>query len=223
MTKDNVYIVIAAYYEADTITDVVNDVDSEGYDNIIVVNDGSDHATTENARQAGATVLEHPINRGQGAALRTGMEYALRQGADYIVHFDADGQHHADEIQDLLQPVQTDEADIALGKRFEKTTDIPVAKRVVLYGAILFQFVLTGMLLSDAHNGFRAMNREAAKKLNIKQDRMGHATEIIELIKRHGLRYKEVPVTITYNDEDGQSIWNAIKIARKNIFHKFFQ
>ena len=222
-TRDNTYIVIAAYYESDHIADVIAGLHSAGYENIVVVNDGSDRDTTREAQSAGATVLEHAVNRGQGAALRTGMEYALRHGAEYIVTFDADGQHQAGEVDDMITPIRHGDADITIGKRFERTAEIPFAKRVVLYGAILFQFILTGVWLSDAHNGFRAMSRDAAETLDIKQDRMGHATEIIEYIKRYDLEYKEVPVTITYDDEDGQSVWNAINIARKNLFHKFFK
>ena len=218
------WIVIAAYYESSSIGDVVSDVIEAGYENIVVVNDGSDEATSDAARDAGATVLEHAINRGQGAALRTGMEYALRNGAEYIVHFDADGQHQADEIPSMLEPVRRGDVDITLGKRFEQSDSIPLSKYVVLQGAILFQFVLTGLWLSDAHNGFRAMSRQAAKTLEIKQERMGHATEIIEYIKRHDLRYEEVPVTITYDDDiEGQGLMNAINIAKKNLFYKFFK
>jgi hypothetical protein len=124
----------------------------------------------------------------------------------------------------MLAPVQDGRCDITLGKRFERSQDIPWDKYIVLQGAIVFQFLITGMWLSDAHNGFRAMSREAAEKLPIKQDRMGHATEIIEYIKRYDLSYKEVPVTITYDgDIEGQGIMNAINIARKNMYHKFFR
>lgn len=222
--NDDTCIIIAAYYESDNIGDVVRSLLEHNYENIVVVNDGSDDATSDQAQKAGATVLEHAINRGQGAALRTGVEYALRQGAEYLVHFDADGQHQAEEIQDMVEPVKAGRVDITLGKRFEKTGDIPASKKTVLYGAILFQFLITGVWLSDAHNGFRAMNRGAAETLEIKQDRMGHATEIIEYIKRYDLRYEEIPVTITYDeDTEGQRLWNAINIAKKNLFHKFFR
>jgi hypothetical protein len=124
----------------------------------------------------------------------------------------------------MLAPVQNGRCDITLGKRFERSQDIPRDKYIMLKAAIIFQFFTTGMWLSDAHNGFRAMNRDAAEQLHIEQDRMGHATEIIEYIKRYDLEYEEVPVTITYDEDiEGQRLLNAINIAGQNLYHKFFR
>lgn len=224
--NEDTWIVIAAYHEEKSITTVVENLREHNYTNIVVVDDGSEDNTLEEARNAGAISLQHLVNRGQGAALRTGMEYALQNNAEYIVHFDADGQHRVEDIPKMLEPIKTGSADITLGSRFLQKQHVPPAKKVVLKLGIIFQWVTTGAWLTDTHNGFRAMNRQAASKLKIVQDRMGHATEIIELIRRHKLRYKEVPVKIEYNEyavSKGQRLRNAFNIAAKNIYHKFLK
>jgi glycosyltransferase involved in cell wall biosynthesis len=224
--NEDTWIVIAAYYEEKSIANVVRNLREHNYANIIVVDDGSEDNTYEEAKEAGAITLEHLVNRGQGAALRTGMEYALQNNAEYIVHFDADGQHRVEDILKMLQPITKGAADITLGSRFLEKQYVPTAKEIVLKLGIVFQWITTGVWLTDTHNGFRAMNRRAASKLKIVQDRMGHATEIIELIRRHGLRYEEVPVKIEYNEyavSKGQRLRNAFNIAAKNIYHKFLK
>src|SRR5258706_10031395 len=95
------WVVIAAYNEAGVIARVITDVRRRGYP-VVVVDDGSADATAEVAAEAGAVVINHPVNLGQGAALQTGIEYALAEGADFVVTFDADGQHRADDIAGLL-------------------------------------------------------------------------------------------------------------------------
>ncbi|MFC1754022.1 glycosyltransferase family 2 protein [Thermoproteota archaeon] len=222
-----VFIVIPAYKENDSISGVVKGLHKEGYKNIIVVDDSSPDATSEKARKAGAIVLQHIINRGQGASLRTGMDYALQKGADIIVHFDADGQHNADEIKDMIKPIVSGKADIALGSRFlKKGSNVPLLKKIVLKGGVVFTFLFSGVWLTDTHNGFRAMSRKAAEKIEIKQDRMEHASEIIDQIKKKKLRYVEVPVTITYTEysiKKGQSPFNSIRIAARLIWSRYLR
>jgi glycosyltransferase involved in cell wall biosynthesis len=125
-----VLIVIAAYNEERAISDVIAALKKEGYkgNEIIVVDDGSKDNTAEKAKRSGATVLKHAINRGQGAALRTGMDYAIMNHADIIVHFDADGQHNPKEIKDVILPIIKKEADVVLGSRFlGRAPNIPQA------------------------------------------------------------------------------------------------
>jgi glycosyltransferase involved in cell wall biosynthesis len=175
-------------------------------------------------RAAGAIVLEHLINRGQGAALKTGITYALRQGAEAVVTFDADGQHDPNEIAALLEPLEKNEVDIVLGSRFIKSgSNVPPLRRMALKAGILFTRVMSRINVTDTHNGFRAMNRVAAEKIKIVQDRMAHASEILDEIVYHKLRYKEVPVTITYSyysKEKGQKTSALFKIAFKILAHK---
>lgn len=218
-----IFIVIPAYNEEKTISGVVAGLKKEGYRNVVVVDDCSSDSTAEIAKKAGAAVLRHIINRGQGASLRTGMDYALKRGAGIIVNFDADGQHNPKEVKDIIRPVIKGKADVALGSRFlNKKSNVPVAKKIVLKLGVVFTFIFSGIWLTDAHNGFRAFSRKAAQRIEIKQDRMEHASEIIDQIKRKNIRYKEVPVTITYSGRS-QSPLNSIRIAARLIWGRFLR
>ncbi|RME52943.1 glycosyltransferase family 2 protein [Candidatus Woesearchaeota archaeon] len=200
-TRKKVFIVIAAFNEEKAIGRVIKGLQKNKYTNIVVVDDCSADRTAEVARRAGAIVLRHAANKGQGAALRTGMKYALSKGANYIVHFDADGQHRPDEVKDLLTPLFDGQAEVALGSRFlgKDPTGIPWFRRFALKTSVFILRVFYGLPVTDAHNGFRAMTARAARKIRITQDRMAHASEIIELIAKHKLSWIEVPVHIRYN------------------------
>src|SRR5262249_40916537 len=156
---------------------------------VVVVDDFSSDETADIAEQAGAIVIRHPINLGQGAALQTGITYALGHGADIIVTFDADGQHDASDVRRLVEAIQKNDADFALGSRFlGRAINMPSARRVVLRGALLFTRLATGMEISDVHNGLRAMTHRGAKALYLRQNRMAHASEILEQISRSRLK-----------------------------------
>jgi glycosyltransferase involved in cell wall biosynthesis len=145
-------------------------------------------------------VLRHPINLGQGAALQTGIEFALACGAELIVTFDADGQHRTADVTRLIDALQAEHADFALGSRFlGSAANVPSLRRVLLRAATLFTRLTTGLALTDAHNGLRAMTRRGALRIRLRQDRMAHASEILGQIAASGLKYVEVPVTIDYS------------------------
>ena len=228
MQNQKIFIVIAAYNEEKTIAKVIDDLHNHGYQNIIVVDDGSQDKTAPVAELKGATVLKHIINRGQGAALRTGIEYALDQGADIIITFDADGQHQAKDIKNLIQPIVNKEADIVLGSRFLGNTksNVPFWRKLFLKAGALSFRLMFGIKVTDSHNGFRALSRKAAQAIEITSDRMEHASQIIEEIAKKRLRYKEIPVTIIYTDysqEKGQSTLNAFKIFTKTILRRLIK
>jgi polyprenyl-phospho-N-acetylgalactosaminyl synthase len=223
---DNIWIVIAAYNEGKNIIKTLGDLKSEHYTNIVVVDDGSKDDTYNIAKSQGIIALKHIVNRGQGAALQTGMTYALKSGAEYIIHFDADGQHNAKEIKNILSPLKLKQSQVTLGSRFIRKQKIPFARKIILKGAILIIWMFYGLKLTDAHNGFRGFTKNAAKKVIITSDRMEHASEIIEKIKQNKIKYKEVPVTITYtkehlkNGRKGQGKFDSIKILLKMILKK---
>jgi glycosyltransferase involved in cell wall biosynthesis len=208
--------VIPAFNEEQVVSDVVNSV-RPFVQEVVVVDDGSRDQTAERAAKAGARVVVHPINRGQGAALQTGMDMALRLGATVIVHFDSDGQHPAHQITSLVKPILDGEADVVLGSRFlDNTSNVPKIRRLILKAGGVFTRAMSGLTITDPHSGFRALSRSAAEKIRLRQDRMAHASEFLQLLSRHELRYKEIPVTIRYTDYSlsrGQSSWNAIKIV----------
>ncbi len=217
-----IWIIIAAYNEEKKISAVIDAIKKQGYSNIVVVDDGSEDRTKEVAETAGAYVLQHIMNRGQGAALKTGIDFALQQGAEILVTFDADGQHQAEEIKRLIEPIQNNLVDVCVGSRFlDNKSNVSWHRALLLKTGALMMHLLYGIQLTDSHNGFRALSGAAAQKLTLKADRMEHASEILEEIAKKKLLYKEIPVTITYTNyslEKGQSslaafeiVWNMIK------------
>ena len=162
-------------------------------------------------------LLRHGLNCGQGAALQTGMDYAKEIGADCVIHFDADGQHDPREIPAFLAALDAG-ADVAVGSRFLKAEDIaavPRRRRLLLRLARIVNGLLTGLWLTDVHNGFRALNRHAFTTLHLSGNRMSHASEILWLIKHNSLKIKEIPTHIhysAYSTSKGQRARNAINI-----------
>jgi glycosyltransferase involved in cell wall biosynthesis len=215
MDLGKVYVVIPAYNEGTVIFRVVSDVKRAGYP-VVVIDDGSSDTTAEQARAAGATVIKHPFNLGQGAALQTGIDYALTQAADCIVTFDADGQHRVSDISHLTDALVRERADFALGSRFlGQAPDMPALRRLVLHAATAFTRLTTGLQLTDTHNGLRAMTRRGAAAIKLRQNRMAHASECLAQIAASGLRYVEQPVTIEYSAYSlakGQHVRDAVHI-----------
>jgi len=222
----NTWIVIAAYNMEPQVGKVIDGLHASGYKHIVVVDDGSKDNTFHEIQQHNATALRHIINRGQGAALKTGIDYALLQNADILVTFDADGQHLPSDIPALIAPVKNHEVDLTLGSRFLQQNDIPFIRKIILkIGALIIGFMY-GIYLSDSHNGLRALSRKAAQAINITADRFEHASEIIDEIARKKLTYQEIPVTIKYTDYSqsrGQSSSNAIRIFYKMVVSKLFK
>jgi glycosyltransferase involved in cell wall biosynthesis len=214
-TALSVLVIVPAYNEATTIGAVVASLVAYGY-RVVVVDDGSCDDTGREATHAGATVVTHPINLGQGAALQTGLCYALQNGSPILVTFDADGQHRASDIRLLVEALQQEEADFALGSRFlGRCIGGSWARRTLLRAATLFTRLTTQMKLTDTHNGLRAMTRRGAAAIRLRQNRMAHASEILEQIARSGLRYVEVPTTVeytAYSKAKGQRLSDALVI-----------
>lgn len=215
--------VIPAWNEEKNITKVVSGV-MPYVQEIIVVDDASCDRTSELARAAGAIVLRHPINRGQGAALQTGNDYALQNGADIIVHFDADDQFAADEIKDMTAPLLADQADIVFGSRFlGKKSNFPFIKKYIIMPlARVFTRWFLGIKLSDPQNGFRALNRRAAETIKISNREMAHNSEIQTKAYQAKLRIAEVPITVVYHDF-GQRLGGGFKIAKDLLIHKIIK
>lgn len=212
--RSSVWIVIPSFNEAQVIAKTLAGL-SHWLPNVVVVDDCSSDNTAELAARAGATVIRHAINLGQGAALGTGIRFALLEGAEFIVTFDADGQHRPEDIDALLQ--KSDEgAEVVLGSRFlGSAPNMPASRRWLLKAATAYTRRTTGLNLTDAHNGLRLFTRKAAEQLQLRQNRMAHASELIDWLGTSGLRIAEAPVKILYTDYSlakGQSILSSFDI-----------
>ncbi len=215
--------VIPAWNEAKNIKTVIDKV-RPWVSEIIVVDDCSDDETSKLAQAAGATVLRHPINRGQGAALQTGNEYALSKGTEIIVHFDGDDQFLATEIKDITAPILSGQADIVFGSRFlGKKANLPFLKKyLIMPTARIFNRLFFGIKLSDPQNGFRALNRRAAEIITIENRAMAHNSEIQAKAFQNRLRVAEVPVTVVYH-RFGQKLSGGFKIVSDLLINKIIK
>lgn len=220
MDITKIWVVIAAYNEDEVIAATVANT-LLYVNNVIVVDDCSFDDTAHKAGEAGAYVLCHLINLGQGAALQTGIEFALGKGAEYIVTFDADGQHNANELLPMLLALQQSQSDVALGSRFlGKASNLPWQRRWLLKLIILMAQVTQNSKLTDVHNGFRVLSRRFCEQFVFQQNRMAHASEIINYIASCNVKYIEFPVTITYTEysiRKGQRGVNAFRIVMELI------
>ncbi len=210
-------VIVPVYNEEQVVGSVIDDL-AKYFRHVICVDDGSTDNSTHVVSDTTARLVRHARNQGQGAALRTGIKTALEnQKIKYVVTFDADGQHSAKDADRMVRFIKKDaELDVVLGSRFlGEARDIGAVKLGVLRVAVIVSNVISGLKLTDTHNGLRVLNRDFAQNLRLKSTGMAHASEIIIKIARHSYAYAEHPVTITYTDyskSKGQSIFNSFSI-----------
>jgi polyprenyl-phospho-N-acetylgalactosaminyl synthase len=226
LEQARVFIIVAAYNEAASIGDLVRDL-MEQYAHVVVVDDGSTDETAELASEAGACVLTHLINRGQGAALQTGITYALSRAADYIVTLDVDGQYDVKDIALLLGPISDGTVHSTLGCRGSGHDKPSLGMRL---RSALRAFGKLGARLGLrapaplAHNGLCAFSRHAAQMIDLQLDRLTHGSEIVQQIVAHGLTLREVPVRVRVSDyalRKGQRSSAALRVAFRYIMARF--
>ncbi len=207
---------IPLYNEADVIAEVIAGLRPH-FEHVVCVDDGSRDGSAAIAARAGAQLVQHPVNLGQGAALQTGISFALTHPeCEYIVTFDADGQHRVQDALDMLELARAEDLAVVFGSRFlDDRTNPGWIKKVILKTAVWVTNLTTSLRLTDAHNGLRVIRRDAAEQIELKQDRMAHATEIVLELGRTGLPWKEHPVELLYTDYSkakGQSVLNSVNI-----------
>ena len=225
-TKD-VYLVVPAFNEEKTVSQIIEGIAERGY-NVILVNDGSRDKTLKLAIESKRKypnqifVVSHVINRGLGAALKTGMVVALNKGAEYIVTFDADGQHEIADIPKVCKPLQDGEADVVIGARpFE---DMPISKSFANYIMNALTLIFYGRNVKDSQSGLRAFTAHAADVINIVSRGYGVSSDFIKEISDKKLRLAEVTITTIYTPETQNKGTDAIvglKILTKMVIDLF--
>jgi glycosyltransferase involved in cell wall biosynthesis len=219
---DGLWIVIPAYNEGSVIGQTLAGLSGCG-GRLLVVDDGSSDTTAAVAEAAGAIVVRHVINLGQGAALQTGIDFALGRGARFVCTFDADGQHEPATIERMLAVLDASpDVDVVLASRFlGSTIEMSALRRLLLRVAIIVTNRQTGLGLTDTHNGLRMFRRHAAERVRITQAGMAHGSEVLSNIAKASLRVAEVPSIVrytAYSRKKGQRLTNSFKIAFDLIY-----
>ncbi|MBL7053802.1 glycosyltransferase family 2 protein [Patescibacteria group bacterium] len=227
MIKNNsnrVVIIIPAYNEQETIFNVIVKA-REMSDYVIVIDDGSKDNTKNIAKQAGAIVYSHFINLGLGATLATGLRAATKYQADIVVTMDADGQHQASDINRLISPIISKQADVVIGSRLigEDKQQMPISRRAYNYLANFITYLLYLQKTSDSQSGLRAFSADAVRKMEIKSQRMEVSSEFFKEIKKNNLCLKEIPIKPIYTDysmSKGQSFFTGVKTFLRLILNR---
>lgn len=223
----DVWLIVPCFNEGTVIEEVLRSARGT-FPNIVAVDDGSADNSAAAIHRAGAHLVRHPVNLGQGAAIQTGVEYARAQpGARYFVTFDADGQHQVKDVLAMVGRLRSEPVDIVVGTRFGRPRrdddQVPLIKRLVLRTVVLLSPRTRRLGLTDAHNGLRVFNRRVAEDLNLRMNGMSHASEFVELMDSRGWRVAEQPVDILYTEysmSKGQSLLNGINILSDGFVGK---
>lgn len=216
------WVVVPTYNEASVVGDVIANLVQE-FKYVVCVDDGSMDGSAGIALAAGAHVVTHPVNLGQGASLQTGFDYALLDPEmTAVLCFDADGQHQISDARAMIERLYTEDLAIVTGSRFlDNRTELGALKRLTLRSAARVSRITTGKALTDAHNGLRVLRRDVLEQVRISQNRMAHASELVDLLAATGLPWKEHPTHIVYTDysrSKGQSLLNGVNILVELLF-----
>ncbi len=217
LTNADVWVIVPMFNEATVVRSVLMGL-GKFFPNVVVVDDGSEDSSDAEVLAAGARLVRHAINLGAGAAMQTGLEFALLdRDARYFVTFDADGQHRAEDAADMVDRLRSADHEILIGSRFlGSTSGATGGRKSLLRAARIFEWMTSGVRLTDAHNGLRAFTRNFAERIDLTFSDMAHASELLEQIKKSQLSYAEHPVTIDYTDysrNKGQRSINSVNIA----------
>lgn len=240
MKKDEIVFLIRAFNESEIIEKVLISIIDFWYSNILIVDDWSTDNTDkvvwkimQSNKNSKIIYLKHLFNRWWWASLETWFDFIREFWKSlwykYVFTFDADWQHDVlDSEKFIAEMRKNNDLDIILWSRFiEKTnTNVPLFRRLILYIWTIFTYIISWINLTDSHNWYRFMKIWAVDKIRLTMDWMEYASELIELIKVNNLVYKEVPVNIRYTKyslEKWQKSSNAINIALKMIWNKFFK
>jgi glycosyltransferase involved in cell wall biosynthesis len=193
--------VIPAYNEEKHIGEVVRRT-RQKLDNVLVVDDGSADKTAERAREAGAEVIVHAINRGKGETIKTGLRHWLDRQVDFVIILDADGQHRPEEIDRFVAAaLSADEPKLVLGTRMNDVSSMPFVRRKVNRWMSEQISALCGQTIPDTQCGFRLLHRQLIPELLGGSERFDYETEMLIIASRKGFRINSVPISTVYSDE----------------------
>lgn len=226
---NSVFILVPAYNEEKTVARVLKEVFERDY-KVILVDDGSRDDTYNIVKSlqreypSRLFIYRHIINRGLGAALKTGMEACLKNGAEVIVTFDADGQHDVEDITGVSEPLIEKKADVVIGSR--NFNDMPLSRNLGNYLMNFLTLIFYGIYVKDSQSGLRAFTAESTRVLTLNSRGYGVSSEIVSEIKKNKLKLKEVPIKTIYNSyalSKGTNTSVGLKILAKmfiDIFKK---
>ncbi|WP_298518665.1 glycosyltransferase family 2 protein [uncultured Methanobrevibacter sp.] len=225
--KQDTYVVLPAYNESTRIQPVIDEIAEKGY-NIIIVNDGSSDNTLDVVKESKRKYPERihiyslPINRGVGVATQTGFEAVLNFNPKYIVSMDSDGQHSPDDLDNVIRPLVTGEAQAVIGVRPLK--DMPLSRNFANAIMNLLTRIFYRVDVSDSQTGFRAITYDALKVIEINARGYLISSEFIREINDNNIPFVEVPIKTIYTPETqakGTNVVVAFKILLQMIKHQF--
>ncbi len=223
--EHRICVVVPAFNEGAVIQQVVDEIQTAGDYLVTVVDDGSSDDTYAKVKDLdGVIALRHKINRGKGAATRTGIVAANTLMADIIVTLDGDGQHDPADIECLVQPIICDGYDVVLGTRMTLSDGMPLFKVLANKIGNLITLMLYGIYVSDSQSGFRAYSHFAASKIDTKADKYEYDSKVIREIKNNRLKFTEVPIKVRYTEHSmgkpqKQGLVNGVKTFIRMIWH----
>ena len=212
-----VWVIIPSYNEDKAIRQTIKEL-KLFFPNILVVDDHSSDSTQKILKDTGVHILRHSVNLGQGAALKTGCNFAIEElGAMEVITFDADGQHSPKDARGMLDLRRKKNLDVVLGSRFlrKKENIVPWKRKILLKTAIIFTKYLSNIKVTDTHNGLRVFSSNAYRKLNLTENRMAHASEILDEISKKFMKFEEYPTKIKYTQysiSKGQNNFDSLVI-----------
>jgi glycosyltransferase involved in cell wall biosynthesis len=223
----DVFIVIPVFNEAQVVSKVIDEIHQSGYRNLIVVDDGSKDDTYAIANSYQSVIcLRQRVNRGKGAATKTGIMAAIQLGARIIVTMDGDGQHAPEDLSRLVEPIRERNYDVVLGSRMMDTKGMPFMKVIANRIGNIITWLFYGILVTDSQSGLRAYSQYAAKIIDTKADKYEYDSKVIREINNNRLSFKEVPIIVRYTEysmskSQKQGFINGLKTLGRMFWDKF--
>lgn len=218
-TTEKIFIVLPAYCEGKIIKKVIREIKKVGYQNIIVVDDGSSDNTYTQALSEDVITIKHLINRGKGAATQTGIDAAKLLGAEIIITLDADGQHSPKDIEKVVNPLIQKEADVVIGSRLLNNRKMPRTKKLMNKTGNLVTFFFYGIKVTDSQSGFRAYSKKTFGSLSTSLDGYEFESEMLGKIKKAKFKITEVPIEVIYSDYSYRKYSHLGKLVGQNFIN----